>query len=167
MKGLVLEVGSGYSELHRSLSLSEACVIHFDVDVNAFHLEAVGDVHVLPFRDKMFDWVYCSHVLEHTKNPLLCLREICRVSDRAVIKVPNSEYSSRINAEDLDGHLFGWNYLTFFNFLSQVYSRVDVCSNSFVRFGGNKFYNLFRVYKATVLKLLFGDCELVGVCSSE
>src|SRR5215831_19887761 len=35
-----------------------------------------ADLHRLPFEDKFFDFVYCSHVLEHVDDPIETCREI-------------------------------------------------------------------------------------------
>src|SRR5262245_3540808 len=37
------------------------------------------DIHDLGFRDKAFDFVYCSHVLELVEDPLRACAEIMRV----------------------------------------------------------------------------------------
>ena len=39
----------------------------------------VGDAHELPFYDNFYDIIFCSHMLEHTLSPLICLLEIKRV----------------------------------------------------------------------------------------
>ena len=48
----------------------------------------VSDARELPFRDKTFDFVYCSHVLECVKDPLVACREIMRVGKRGYIETP-------------------------------------------------------------------------------
>jgi SAM-dependent methyltransferase len=42
----------------------------------------------LPFADKVFDFAYCSHVLEHVPDPAASLRELTRVAKRGYIEVP-------------------------------------------------------------------------------
>lgn len=39
----------------------------------------ICDIHSLPFDDSSFDFVYCSHVLEHSIAPMIALKEIHRV----------------------------------------------------------------------------------------
>jgi len=48
----------------------------------------VSNACELPFRDKTFDFVYCSHVLECVKDPLAACREIMRVGKRGYIETP-------------------------------------------------------------------------------
>lgn len=48
-----------------------------------------ADAHFLPFRDKSFGYVRCSHVVEHLENPKMAIEEICRVcSSTAEIAFP-------------------------------------------------------------------------------
>ncbi len=58
----------------------------------------ICDVHHLPFPAKSFDFVYCSHVLEHVDNPIQAAREIMRVGKRGYIETPHL----------LSDALFGW-----------------------------------------------------------
>lgn len=46
------------------------------------------DVEVLPFDNKEFDFVFCSHVLEHTEHPIKACSEIMRVGKRGYIETP-------------------------------------------------------------------------------
>lgn len=49
------------------------------------------DVHAMPFADNQFDVVLCNHVLEHVKNDVQAMREICRVlrpGGFAILQVP-------------------------------------------------------------------------------
>src|SRR5262249_12849961 len=41
----------------------------------------------LPFKDKEFDFVYCSHVLEHTLDPARGCAELQRVARRGYLEV--------------------------------------------------------------------------------
>jgi SAM-dependent methyltransferase len=45
----------------------------------------IADAMHLPFRDESFYTVFSSHTIEHVQNPLLMLREMCRVAKRKVI----------------------------------------------------------------------------------
>jgi len=48
----------------------------------------LADIHTLPFGDKCFDFVYCSHLLEHVDNPLKACAEIMRVGRRGFVETP-------------------------------------------------------------------------------
>jgi len=48
-----------------------------------------GDIQMMPFRDKSFDYVLCFETLEHLENPILGLRELARVSIKKIfISIP-------------------------------------------------------------------------------
>lgn len=46
------------------------------------------DGYEIPYPDKMFDMVYCSHVIEHVEHPRLLLRELSRVAKFQVFEIP-------------------------------------------------------------------------------
>jgi len=53
------------------------------IESEYFGVDLFGDVpidaHELPLADNKFDIVFCSHMLEHTLSPLICLMEMKRV----------------------------------------------------------------------------------------
>lgn len=78
-----VDIGGGYRFKDGFLKL--------DVDVK-LKPEIVADAHYLPFRNNTINEIYCSHVLEHLKNPRLAVREMARVLKSkgvATIIVPN------------------------------------------------------------------------------
>ncbi|MCB4757455.1 MAG: methyltransferase domain-containing protein [Elusimicrobia bacterium] len=64
----------------------------------------LGDIEDLPFKDKSFDFVYCSHILEHVHNPKKAIEEIQRVGKRGFVEVP-SEYLE-LTATSTPSHLW-------------------------------------------------------------
>lgn len=50
-------------------------------------LEADGEN--LPVGDKEFDYIICSHVIEHVENPEKFVRELSRVANRGYIEAPS------------------------------------------------------------------------------
>lgn len=50
----------------------------------------LADIHDLGFRDKSFDFIYCSHVLEVIDSPLRACKEIMRVGKRGYIETPTA-----------------------------------------------------------------------------
>ena len=48
----------------------------------------IADVQDLPFPDCSFDFVYCSHLLEHVDDPIRACRELMRVARRGYIETP-------------------------------------------------------------------------------
>lgn len=89
----VLDVGGG------ARALPEATVV-VDIDLVSGHdrdgLPATPDeryicasIEALPFPDDKFDFVYCSHVLEHVRDPVKACRELLRVGKRGYIETPS------------------------------------------------------------------------------
>jgi SAM-dependent methyltransferase len=57
-------------------------------------------VESLPFRDREFDFVFCSHVLEHVQDPARACRELMRVGRRGYIECPRSWVEHVFSATD-------------------------------------------------------------------
>ncbi|MBI2112758.1 class I SAM-dependent methyltransferase [Candidatus Woesearchaeota archaeon] len=63
---------------------------------------AHGDAHHLPFKENMFDAVFCNTVLEHVENPQQVISEIFRVlkpEGTAIISIP---FLQEIHADPYD-----------------------------------------------------------------
>lgn len=89
----ILDLGSGNSPFLYATHLVD---LHTDDD---FHRGgeklvldnipmSVADICNLPFRDKEFDFVFCSHVLEHVEDPKRACKEIIRVGEKGYIETP-------------------------------------------------------------------------------
>lgn len=48
----------------------------------------VADITKMPFRDHSFDYVICSHVLEHVLDPEAAIHEIERIGKKGYIELP-------------------------------------------------------------------------------
>lgn len=77
----------------------QVCVVNISkmkqIDVRA-------DAMVLPIQGHAFDWVLCSELLEHVKNPLIVIREVFRVlktNGSLALTVP---FLFRIHSDPLD-----------------------------------------------------------------
>jgi len=96
---LVLEVGSGGSPYFRANVLIDAYVETRERHWAPFITDrpsVLGIGEALPFRDKIFDFVIASHVLEHSADPENFLRELQRVSKAGYIETPDA-FMERIN----------------------------------------------------------------------
>lgn len=96
---LVLDVGSGGNPYPRANVLLDA----YEDTPERFHLPLIKDRPIvlgaaerMPFRDKAFDFVIASHVLEHTAEPELFLAEMMRVGKAGYIETPDG-FFERIN----------------------------------------------------------------------
>lgn len=100
---VVLDIGSGSYPFRYATILADLYIKgspHRTGElVRDHHPLLVLDIGNLPFRDKSFDFVYCSHVLEHVEDPKAACAELVRVGRRGYIETPNL-------ATDL---LFAWS----------------------------------------------------------
>lgn len=90
---LVLEVGSGGNPYYRANVLLDAYEETRErhwVKLISDRPTMIGFVENLPFKDKVFDFVVASHVLEHSTNPMRFLSELQRVARAGYIEVPDA-----------------------------------------------------------------------------
>lgn len=92
-KSLVLDVGSGGNPYPRANVLLDA----YEETFERYHLKLVKDrplvygvVENMPFKDKAFDFVIASHILEHVSEPEKFLNELMRVSKAGYIETPDA-----------------------------------------------------------------------------
>jgi SAM-dependent methyltransferase len=88
----VLDIGSGGYPFPYATVLVDrfpgATEHRFEPLVKGAKPVVVADIASLPFRDQYFDYIYCSHVLEHATDPIFACREIMRVGKRGYIETP-------------------------------------------------------------------------------
>jgi len=81
----ILDIGCGYTA-HKNASV--VCDIqdlsHVYKEKNFVKLTS----NILPFRDKEFDFVIASHVIEHVKDVEVFIKELQRVSSKGYIELP-------------------------------------------------------------------------------
>lgn len=90
----VLEVGPGGNPTRRADVLTEKFLdnnSHRGGDLRLYPHQTLiqGDGENLPFRDMEFDYVICSHVLEHADNSENFLKEQFRVASMGYIEIPS------------------------------------------------------------------------------
>lgn len=64
----------------------------------------VCGVEATPFSDKEFDFVYCSHILEHVDNPAKACEELMRIGKRGYIETPSKISDVMFNFTKLPNH---------------------------------------------------------------
>jgi hypothetical protein len=92
---LVLDVGSGGTPYPRSDVLLDRLtgVAHRCGDSMMIDRPAVfGDAQKMPFKDKAFDFVVASHILEHMAHPENFLQELQRVGKAGYIETPSATF---------------------------------------------------------------------------
>ena len=94
----------------------------------------IGSVEQLPFRDNIFIETRLHHVLEHTKNPFVCVKELKRVTNGKII----------IHVPTFHGYLFCIDAIT----LLKAFMLIPFVGIS---------YFLDHVYKVRTWKIRFSD----------
>ena len=64
------------------------------------------NIENMPFEDKEFDFIYCSHVLEHAEHPDKACMEIMRVAKRGYIETPTKGKDIFLNSTKISNHNF-------------------------------------------------------------
>ena len=98
-EALVLEVGSGGNPYSRSNVLLDAYEHTRErhwAPLIADRPTVLGFAENLPFKDKSFDFVIASHVLEHSSDPQRFLSELQRVAKAGYIETPDA-FMERVN----------------------------------------------------------------------
>jgi ubiquinone/menaquinone biosynthesis C-methylase UbiE len=109
----VLDVGSGNMPFPLATHLADitltddkygraGCPFRY-LDGKAVH---ECNIENLPFDDKYFEFVYCSHVLEHVDNPEKACRELIRVGRRGYIETPTGAKDLIFNTAKESNHLW-------------------------------------------------------------
>ncbi len=104
---LVLDIGSGDNPFFRADVVCDRYPVDNSQRAGLMNIQTyphqkfvVGDAHSLPFMDKSFDFVVCSHLLEHLYDPACAIDEIVRVGRRGYIETPSALMES----------LYGWSF---------------------------------------------------------
>lgn len=96
---LVLEVGSGgnpYPRANVLLDAYEETVERIESSIVKDRPLVLGFAEKLPFKNKSFDFIIASHILEHSSDPENFLKELMRVGKRGYIETPDA-FFERIN----------------------------------------------------------------------
>lgn len=88
----VLDIGSGSEPFPHATVLADRYLepsVHRGAKFRfADKPVVVCDIHNLPFEDDAFDYVYCSHVLEHVGDPIVACSELIRIGQSGYIETP-------------------------------------------------------------------------------
>jgi ubiquinone/menaquinone biosynthesis C-methylase UbiE len=107
----VLDIGSGNRPLHLATHLADIAIednhhgragVPFKYIDNKPVYEC--NIEALPFKDKEFDFVYCSHVMEHVTEPKKACKELMRVAKRGYIETPAPHKDMWLNTAKISHH---------------------------------------------------------------
>jgi ubiquinone/menaquinone biosynthesis C-methylase UbiE len=102
----ILDIGCGYT------ANNFATVVADSQDLSKFykHKEFIQiDKETLPFKDKEFDFVIASHVIEHVKDFEFFLKELSRIASKGYIELP-SRMSDNLVFENKTDHLWWFKF---------------------------------------------------------
>lgn len=83
----ILDLGCGDRPNHYATHVAD--VRDMSRKVNGKDFKLIIPDKALPYENKEFDFVICSHVIEHVKNINFFLNEIQRISKKGYIEVPS------------------------------------------------------------------------------
>lgn len=157
--GLVLDVGSGDKPFWRADVIIDKYLNDNQqrnsgpVILDNKKLFIKADVEELPFKDKVFDFVFCSHLLEHVENPDKAIKELMRVSKRGYIEVPNIILDM---LKPFPSHLWFCEYEDKTLIFNQKENRNDLYFKNIKKFG-DLFFNksIFQYILAKNYKSIF------------
>lgn len=69
---MILDAGCGYLSDHKRRD-------GIGIDLQRGTCDIIGDLHHLPFRNNVFNFIYARNVLEHLDHPIQALHELKRV----------------------------------------------------------------------------------------
>ena len=108
----ILDIGCGYSANKRATTLADI------KDLSKFYKERnfvkIETEKALPFKDKEFDFVIASHVLEHVKDIKFFISELERISKKGYIELP-TRLGDNLVFENVKEHLWWFIYDDFNN----------------------------------------------------
>lgn len=107
----VLDVGSGHLPFPLATVLTDSAVEdnfygRAGAPIKTIHGLPVHSCSIesLPFGDKEFDFVNCSHVIEHVKRPDVACNELIRVAKRGYIETPTPAKDQWLNMALVSNH---------------------------------------------------------------
>jgi SAM-dependent methyltransferase/predicted O-methyltransferase YrrM len=114
----VLDIGSGHLPFPHATHLADITLTDHGFGragvpfARVDGKEAVEcSVESMPFADRTFDFVYCSHVLEHVDDPERACRELMRVARRGYIETPTRGKDVFLNTARVSNHR--WSVTSF------------------------------------------------------
>lgn len=149
----VLDVGSGGWPFSKATHLADMYMGETTHRAEAMQRDerpvVCLDIHQMPFEEKTWDFIFCSHVLEHLDRPGDAIRELTRVARRGYIEVPTRLSDTMLNFTRLTNH-HRWHGLILGETLVLMewkdQERRDMGSDDFYRLLMSRYHNTFQKY---------------------
>jgi SAM-dependent methyltransferase len=147
----VLDIGSGGWPFSKATCIADRFLDETTHRVEEFQRDGRPviklDVQRLPFGTKSWDFVMCSHVLEHVDRPGDACRELMRVARRGYVELPTRLSDVIFNFTKIEQHhrwhgLVLGRTLTFIEWAEE--ERVDLGTNQFFQCAHSAYENPFQ-----------------------
>lgn len=107
----VLDMGSGHIPFPLATHLADISTTDSSigrVNIPFKHVDGKPvyecSVEQTPFEDKEFDFVYCSHVLEHVQSPTKACTELMRIAKRGYLECPTKGKDVFLHMAEISNH---------------------------------------------------------------
>lgn len=114
----VLDIGSGHNPFPFATHLADLSLTDGQIGRAGVPFERVDgkpvyecSVESMPFEDQEFDFVYCSHVLEHARDPARACQELMRIARRGYIETPTPAKDIWMNSARVSNHRWGVSWI--------------------------------------------------------
>ena len=105
-----------------------------NVDIEDFGQDVIHDLNIFPypFKDDQFEFVLMNHSLEHLKEPVDVIRELCRISKRGTrIQIVVPYFSSpNMWSDPTHKSCYNWHTWERFNGVKILRRKLMYLSNS-------------------------------------
>ena len=149
-KWKILALGCGY-RAHKTAS-----IIADSQDFSKFYKERKFiqiKEKILPFKDKEFDFVISSHVIEHVEDFQFFIKELERISPRGYIELP-TRLGDNLVFENMKDHIWWFNFDDINNKL--IASKKNQLIEPFISVSTAKYFEeIFR--ESLVMELIWED----------
>ena len=146
----ILDIGCGYR------AHPNATVIADVQDLSNYYKEKKFikiNEKKLPFKDKEFDFIIASHVIEHVEDFEFFIKELERISSRGYIELP-SRLADNLVFENKNDHIWWFKYDDIDNKI--IASKKNQLIDPFINVSTSKiFEEIFR--ESFVLELMWED----------
>ena len=146
----VLDIGCGYTANKNASTIADV------QDLSKFYKDknfVIIKNDKLPFKDKEFDFVIASHVIEHVENFEFFIKELERISSKGYIELP-TRFADNLIFENKNDHIWWFVYDDINNQL--IASKKNQLVEPFLNVSTGKiFEKSFR--ESFVLELMWND----------
>ena len=146
----VLDIGCGYTANKNASTIADV------QDLSKFYKDknfVIIKNDKLPFKDKEFDFVIASHVIEHVENFEFFIKELERISSKGYIELP-TRFADNLIFENKNDHIWWFVYDDINNHL--IASKKNQLIEPFLNVSTGKiFEKSFR--ESFVLELMWND----------